>query len=82
MVGDYRGDHAQIKNALNQTIAFLKQYVSEITITLKEMGNGNLNQKITTEYLGDFLPIQNALNEIISKLNETNIEYKFSSWSG
>ena len=33
MVGDYQGDHAIIKEAMNQTIANLKRYVAEITST-------------------------------------------------
>jgi methyl-accepting chemotaxis protein len=56
---------------MNQTIAFLKEYVEEITHTLEEIGRGNLNQEITTTYLGDFQAIKTALNSITASLSTT-----------
>ena len=37
--GDYKGDHADIKNALNDTIDSLSSYVTEISEVLGEMSN-------------------------------------------
>ena len=34
--GNYKGDHAEIKNALNNTIKSLKRYIYEITTVLNE----------------------------------------------
>ncbi len=74
MIGNYAGDHAEIKEALNITTAFLKRYVDEITHTLEEIGRGNLNQEITAEYQGDFAQIKNAFNDITAHLSTTMTE--------
>jgi methyl-accepting chemotaxis protein len=71
MNGDYQGDHAIIKEDMNQTIANLKRYVKEITTTLEEISHGNLDQEITSNYTGDFQAIKEALNGISSSLSTT-----------
>nr|WP_320024650.1 methyl-accepting chemotaxis protein [uncultured Acetobacterium sp.] len=71
MTGEYQGDHAIIKEDLNQTIVNLKRYVKEITGTLEEISQGNLDQEITSAYTGDFLAIKKALNGISSSLSST-----------
>jgi methyl-accepting chemotaxis protein len=71
MTGNYNGDYAIIKADMNRTVQFLKQYVEEITKTLAEMGRGNLDLEITSDYLGDFREIKQALNEISSNLSDT-----------
>lgn len=38
MVGNYNGDYTRIKNDMNQTVAFLKNYVDEIADSLLKMG--------------------------------------------
>lgn len=68
--GDYKGDHAKIKNALNDTINIIRGYVEEITSVLGEMAGGNMNQSVDGEYRGDFSAIKVALNTIIESLNE------------
>ncbi len=67
--GDYKGDHAKIKNALNESITTLSSYVQEISSTLTEMARGNLRVGITADYRGDFSNIKMSLNEIIRSLN-------------
>ncbi len=74
MAGDYNGAYAMIKDAMNQTITFLKRYISEITNTLEAMGNGNLNLTIDSDYRGDFQAIKIALNNIAFSLSETMFE--------
>jgi len=70
MKGNYKGDHADIKNALNETIDSLSSYVAEISEVLQEMSNSNLELSINNEYKGDFSQIKDALNLIIQSYNE------------
>lgn len=69
MEGNFKGQHGQIKNDMNATIVFLKQYVDEITDTLERIGAGDLGQEITTDYLGDFIAIKDAINGITTHLS-------------
>ncbi|MGE5372146.1 MAG: methyl-accepting chemotaxis protein [Solirubrobacterales bacterium] len=68
--GDYKGDHAEIKNALNATTTALSSYISEITRILTEMSQGNLNLTVTGDFRGDFAEIKQAMNAILHSLNE------------
>lgn len=79
MEGEYRGDHAAIKNALNGTIENIRSYVSEISEVLAEISGGNLNLAITADYRGDFVEIKNSLNNIISSLNQVLGDIRTSS---
>lgn len=79
VVGDYKGDHAAIKNALNTTIYSLKSYVDDISSVLTEMANGNLNVEVTREYLGDFVEIKNSLNMIVRSFNDVLSEFSNAS---
>jgi len=74
VMGAYKGDHAKIKEDLNQTVVSLEAYVGEITGTLEEMGRGNLNQEITSEFRGDFAGIKNSLNDINMQLSTTLLD--------
>lgn len=69
--GDYKGDHALIKNALNGTIDSLKSYVSEIDRVLSEMARSNLDLQISQNFRGDFCAIRDSLLSILTSLNET-----------
>jgi methyl-accepting chemotaxis protein len=68
--GDYKGEHALIKDALNNTVDSLLGYVEEITLVLTEIAKGNLDINITKDYKGDFIEIRDSLNSIIRNLNE------------
>jgi len=67
--GDYKGDHAIIKNSLNSTAQTLSSYVTEISSVLNEISNNNLDLEITNEYIGDFSDIKFSINNIITMLN-------------
>lgn len=79
ITGDFKGDHAIIKEALNTTVASLKGYVGEISSVLGEMANGNLNVSITSEYLGDFVELKDSINNIIDSLNSMLSEINSAS---
>jgi methyl-accepting chemotaxis protein len=70
VVGEYKGDHTIIKNALNETINMISGYIKEINYTLSQLSQGNLDIDINGEYIGDFIGIKNSLNKIISSLND------------
>lgn len=79
VTGNYKGDHAAIKNALNDTQDSLSTYVSEIAHVLNEIAGSNLDVGITSDYKGDFSAIKDALNLIVSSLNEVMGEIGNSS---
>ncbi len=67
--GDYKGDHAIIKNALNNTGTTLKGYIEEITSILGQISKGVLTSGISTEYKGNFLVLKESINGIVASLN-------------
>jgi methyl-accepting chemotaxis protein len=70
VAGNYQGDHAQIKDALNRTIESLRKHIEEISGALTEMSRGNLNIEISNTYEGDFTQIQDSLRLIIDSFNQ------------
>lgn len=77
--GNYKGDHALIKDALNDTIDSLRGYISEISKILGEMAAGNLDVEITSEYKGDFVALKSSINHIIASLNEVLTEISLTA---
>ncbi len=69
MTGDYKGDHAIIKNALNDCINTIKGYIFEISDVLEEMADGNMAQEIASGYRGVFNNLKTSINSIIDSLN-------------
>ena len=67
--GDYCGDHASIKDALNDTVTTIHGYVSEISDVLSRVANGDLTAEITSEYRGDFVILKDSINSIITSFN-------------
>ncbi|MCX6154320.1 MAG: methyl-accepting chemotaxis protein [Candidatus Kapabacteria bacterium] len=66
--GDYKGDHATIKNALNTTITMLP--LKNTIEVMQAMADGDLTKKITGDYKGDSLALKNAVNGSIESMNE------------
>ncbi|MDF2567326.1 MAG: tap1 [Oscillospiraceae bacterium] len=79
MQGNYKGDHAKIKNALNGTISALSDYIGEIARVLNEVAHGNLDTSIDSEFRGDFIVIKNSLNNAVSSFNDTLVEISNAS---
>lgn len=69
ITGEYFGDHASIKNALNDTISSINGYISEISNVLARVAQGDLTAEITSEYRGDFVILKNSINSIIRSFN-------------
>ncbi len=47
MEGDYQGEYAVIKTAMNDTIRNIQSYIGEISTVLSEVAAGNLDLAIT-----------------------------------
>jgi methyl-accepting chemotaxis protein len=77
--GDYRGDHAIIKDALNETIDSMNRYIQEISKILSAMAAGNLDMEITADYKGDFVALKSSINHIIASLNEVLTEIRLTA---
>ncbi len=76
--GDYHGDFAIIKNAMNQMQDRISLYIGEVNTALKSLSEQNLDVNIKTEFVGSFKSIQDSLesiiiifNHLISEIDET-----------
>ena len=67
--GDYKGDHAQIRDDLNAMAETLQSYIKEIAQTLDALSTGDLDREISGDYRGDFTCIKTSLNLIVDSLN-------------
>lgn len=71
VAGDYQGDHAMIKDALNTFLANLRHIIGDITGVLGELSRGNMDVRLAGEYRGSFLAFNHAIDGIVQSLNET-----------
>ncbi|NLI12198.1 MAG: methyl-accepting chemotaxis protein [Peptococcaceae bacterium] len=70
--GNYQGDHAIIKEALNSTLEELNEIIKKEAVRcLQEVAKGNLDVAVTGNYKGDYGIMKDALNRTIEDLNET-----------
>ena len=75
--GDYRGGHAQSKNAMNKTITQLRTVINDISDTLTAMADGDLTVKVdSNKYIGDFKTIGAAMESIVEKLRDVMTNLK------
>ena len=70
VMGDYKGDHAILKNALNSSLGTINEYVGEISRVLSSMSAGDLTVEVKKEFNGDFAEIKEALILIVDSFNE------------
>lgn len=66
--GNYLGDHAQIKDAVNHTVNTWEKYISEMIFSLNAVKNKNLTDNIQSEFKGDFNALKLSINGIIFSL--------------
>ncbi len=69
MKGNYKGAYDKLKQELNKTLNTLSSYVGDISNTLQQMGQKNLNVSVSMDYAGDFAPIKQAMAYIIDAFN-------------
>lgn len=63
---DELGELARISK---ETADRLNEYISEISDTLEQVADGDLNATVKRDYVGDFAPIKKALLTIVSSFN-------------
>ncbi|MDR1816036.1 MAG: methyl-accepting chemotaxis protein [Clostridiales Family XIII bacterium] len=62
-------EYRELHDSLENTIAYLNRYVTDIDYVLGNIAEGNLDVKSGTEYLGDFVGIERSLDRIVTNLN-------------
>ncbi len=77
--GEYKGDHAEIKNALNITGETIQSYIDEISDILDDMASKDLSGRIEREYLGDFIKLKDSINYILIQFNSILSEINASA---
>jgi methyl-accepting chemotaxis protein len=65
VVGEYKGDHAILKNALNSTIDLMP--FKEAVAVMKSASEGDLTKYMVKEYKGESLILKEAVNEMIQQ---------------
>ncbi len=71
VTGDYLGDHAMIKDALNTTLEAMNNiFKKELIRCLQEVSEGNVHARINGEYKGDFAVIKDAFNFATNQFGE------------
>jgi methyl-accepting chemotaxis protein len=68
--GDYRGDIHMLKQSVNTTADRFEHVIGEITDTITQLSQGNLDIDDVRDFRGNFVTISNALNLIIASLND------------
>ncbi len=66
--GDYKGDHAVLKNILNQTLDMLP--LNETMQVMDKMAVGDLTVKMAGDYKGDSLKLKESINTTLDALND------------
>jgi len=66
-----KDEMGEMSRDLTTSIEMLISYISDITTTLEQLGNGNLSIHLNSsiDYIGDFSPIQKSIKHIIDSLN-------------
>ncbi|MBO5484628.1 MAG: methyl-accepting chemotaxis protein [Lachnospiraceae bacterium] len=64
-----RDEFAGIVDDTRTTIIHLKTYISNISETLSQLSDKNMDLSVDIDYVGDFIPIKQSIENIISSLN-------------
>ncbi len=71
MVGEYQGDHAILKNSINQTLDSLNELLAQVQITVDEVSRGSIQVSDASTALSQGATEQAAsLEEITSSMSE------------
>ncbi|MDO9600557.1 MAG: MCP four helix bundle domain-containing protein, partial [Azoarcus sp.] len=66
----HQGDYRKIVDGVNGTLDAVIDPVNEVKRVMIALSQGDLTQKIHTQYAGDFKVLQDAVNESLDKLGE------------
>ncbi len=71
--GDYKGDHAKIKNALNKTVDSLNDILSQVTVAVEQVASGAQQVSDASQGVSQGATEQaSSLEEITSSMTEIN----------
>ncbi len=66
----HAGDYRKIVEGVNHTLDAVIDPINEVKRVMIALSQGDLTQKITTDYAGDFKVLQGAVNDSLDKLAE------------
>ncbi|MDO9600373.1 MAG: nitrate- and nitrite sensing domain-containing protein [Azoarcus sp.] len=66
----HQGDYRKIVDGVNGTLDAVIDPVNEVKRVMIALSQGDLTQKIDTQYAGDFKVLQDAVNDSLDKLGE------------
>ena len=66
----HQGDYRRIVQGVNDTLDAVINPVNEVKRVMIALSQGDLTQKITSQYAGDFKVLQNAVNESLDTLSD------------
>ena len=77
MVGDYKGDHARIKDALNSTLSSLNDIMGQVATSVDQVANGAQQVSESSQSLSQGATEQaSSLEEITSSMTEMTSQTK------
>lgn len=68
MTGEYEGDHAKLKEAINTTLEQMP--LVEASIILEAMASGDFTKEMSSNYQGDAKKLSVSLNQTIQSMND------------
>jgi Methyl-accepting chemotaxis protein len=71
VLGRAKGEFGELTDAMNQSIASQKAYITEISSILNSIADGNLNVEVDRKFTGDYVPVKEALDKIVTVLNSS-----------
>jgi methyl-accepting chemotaxis protein len=79
MTGEYSGEFAYIKTAVNNTVTNTSKHIRDITAILVDLANKNLDVSIPDDLTGDFSAIKDAFEMIMSQFNDVMANINIAS---
>lgn len=76
---DSQNEIGVLADSLNTAVEILKRYITDITLVLDTMAEGDLSHTSQIQYIGDFVQIQKAIATISKQLNDTMAQIHSSS---
>lgn len=73
---DYADEFADMMVNADKATDELRKYINNISFTLAQIGNKNMDISITEDYIGEFVAIQNSMIDIVDSLNVTLTEMR------
>lgn len=70
VLSDKQGFFAQLSEGINELTDVIERVFKDVGSTMRSMAEGDLSNRITTEYQGVYLECQNDINTTIDKLGD------------